>query len=184
VKSLVKRLAHGLLGDYSAYVVLRRDATQGAAPLPPQAAHYRIGPVERGQIDACPDPLMKEQAGYAGEGALAYACWHEEQIVGLCFYWHGERYRPRGFWPLQAGEAKLVQIITAPAMRGRKVAGALIAASSADVMKHGFQRTFARVWHSNTPSLHAFAGAGWQRCALVVEVNPLRRGRPWRLQFN
>ncbi|WP_426320350.1 GNAT family N-acetyltransferase [Pseudoduganella sp. R-43] len=183
MKALLKQLARAVLGDYSIYRVLQRRASAGPAPMPPQAAGFVIGPVQRAEIEASPDPVMREQAFYAGEGARAYACRDGGQIVGLCFYWYGERYLPRGFWPLQDKQAKLVQIITAPAMRGRKVAPALIAASGADMAAQGFDCLFARVWHNNHPSLRAFAAAGWTRCALVVELNPLRRARPWRLRF-
>lgn len=183
MKALLKRLAHAMLGDYSIYRVLQRSASAGPAPMPPQAAAFTVGLVQRVDIEACHDPVMREQAFYAGEGARAYACRNDGQIVGLCFYWYGERYRPRGFWPLQDRQAKLVQIITSPAMRGRKVAPALIVASAADMAAQGFDCLFARVWHNNYPSLRAFAAAGWSRCALVVELNPLRRARPWRLRF-
>ncbi|WP_395403798.1 GNAT family N-acetyltransferase [Pseudoduganella sp. UC29_106] len=182
MKELLKRLAHLVLGEYSIYQILQRSEGQ-AAIAAPAGAGFRITPVTRADIEASNDPVMREQAGYAGEGALAYACWHDDQIAGLCFYWHGARYLPRNFWPLQADEAKLVQVITSPRMRGRKVAGTLIALSCADVMTHGFKRTFARVWHSNTPSLRAFAGAGWTRCAMVIEINPFRQARPWRLRL-
>ncbi len=180
MKALLKRLAHAVLGDYSIYRVLQRPAGAGPAPMPPQAAAFAIGPVQRADIEACAEQLLREQAFYAGEGARAYACRDGGRIVGLCFYWYGERYRPRGFWPLQEGQAKLVQIITAPDMRGRKVAQALVAASSADMAAQGFDTLFARVWHNNTPSLRAFAAAGWRPCALVVELNPMRRAQPWR----
>ncbi|MDQ2988287.1 MAG: hypothetical protein M3R60_04220 [Pseudomonadota bacterium] len=60
----------------------------------------------------------------------------------------------------------------------------LIAGSCADVMRRGFERVFARVWHSNEPSLRAFAGAKWTRCATVIEVNPFRRARPLRFRVS
>jgi hypothetical protein len=181
MKDLLKALARALLGEYAAYHVLRQD--RGGAAAAPQSADYRVVVLERVAIEACPDPLMREQAGYAGEEAIAYACMHGEQIVGLCFYWYGARYLKRNFWPLKAGEAKLVQIITSPQMRGKRVAGTLIAASCADMLGRGFGTVYARVWHSNEPSLRAFAGARWTRCATVVEVNPLRRPRPIRLRL-
>ncbi len=178
MKSLLKRLAHAVLGDYSIYRILRRPAEAALAPPPPPG--FSVALVQRDEVEACADPLLREQAFYAGEGARAYACRDGERIVGLCFYWYGERYRKRGFWPLQEGQAKLVQIITLPEMRGRKLAPALIAASGADMAAHGFDALFARVWHNNYPSLRAFAAAGWRPCALVVELNPLRLARPWR----
>lgn len=180
MKELLKSLAHAILGDYSAYHILRREKIAGAAA---PASPYRVVPVERETIAACADPLMREQAGYAGDGALAYACLHDGEIVGLCFYWYGERYLSRNFWPLKSAEAKLVQIITSPRMRGKRVAGTLIAASCADMMDRGFDRLFARVWHSNEPSLRAFAGAQWMCCASVIEIYPFRRQRPLRFRI-
>jgi hypothetical protein len=184
MKKLLKVLAHTILGDYSAYHVLCRDKTDGAAALPQQTSGYRVALVDQATISSCPDPLMQAQAGYAGEQAFAYACMHGEQIVGLCFYWYGARYLKRNFWQLKSAEAKLVQIITSPQMRGKRVAGTLIAASCADMMGHGFDRVYARVWHSNEPSLRAFAGARWTRCASVIEVNPFRRPRPFRFRLS
>jgi RimJ/RimL family protein N-acetyltransferase len=179
MKAVLKALARALLGEYAAYHVLSRDKQQAPAPL----SGYVVAPVDRAAIEASADPLMREQAGYAGDGAFAYACMHGEQIVGLCFYWHGARYLKRNFWPLKEREAKLVQIITSPQMRGKRVAGTLIAASSADMFAQGFDKVYARVWHSNEPSLRAFAGAQWSRTASVIEINPLRRAQPIRLRF-
>lgn len=131
MKELLKSFARAILGDYYAYYILRRDKVAGAIAPSPQTSQYRVVPADRAMIASCADPLMREQAGYAGDGALAYACLHDEQIVGLCFYWYGERYLSRNFLPLKSAEAKLVQIITSPQMRGKRVAGALIAASCA-----------------------------------------------------
>ncbi|MDC8760585.1 GNAT family N-acetyltransferase [Janthinobacterium fluminis] len=183
MKAWLKIIARAMLGEYSAYYVLSRGQDDGAAARPPQAQHYRVALVDQAAIRRCPDALMREQAAYAGDGALAYACLCGERIVGLCFYWHGARYATRNFWPLKNAEAKLVQIICSPDMRGKKVAATLIAASCADVMRRGFQRAYARVWHSNAPSLRAFAGAGWTRRALLIEVHPFGRKRPLRFRF-
>jgi RimJ/RimL family protein N-acetyltransferase len=180
MKALLKKLAHLLLGEYAAYYVYTHPCAAG--PVPPSP--FAVRPVDADQIRAADDALLRAQAFYAGEGALTYACMDGTRMVGLCCYWHGERYRPRGFWPLRADEAKLVQIVTASDMRGRKVARAMLDATLPDVARHGFARAYARVWHSNTPSLRAFEGAGWQRVALVVELNPLRRRQPWRLRMD
>lgn len=183
MRNFLKTIARTAFGEYSAYHILRRTRGDEAAPLPAQAADYRVVPVDRATIEASPDPLMREQAGYAGDESQAYACMQGDTIAGLCFYWHGARYLKRNFWPLQPTDAKLVQIITAPASRGKKVAGTLIALSGSDMLERGFDRLFARVWHSNEPSLRAFAGARWVRCATVIEINPLRRAQPLRLRF-
>lgn len=183
MKNLLKALARAVLGDYAPYYILESPPRQGAQPAQAGNPGYRVAPIDAESIRNCPDALIRDQANYAGAGSLAYACHHGDRIVGICFYWHGARYRTRNFWPLKAREAKLVQIITAPDMRGKKVAGTLIAASCAHVLGSGFDRACARVWHSNEPSLRAFYGAGWTRCALVLELNPLRRKKAMRLRL-
>lgn len=51
------------------------------------------------------------------------------------------------------------------------------------MMERGFDGLYARVWHSDEPSLRAFAGAQWTRCASVIDVNPFRRARPLRFRI-
>lgn len=177
IKSLLRRL----LGDYEIYVVL--STTQQAATRPRASAVSHFTEVQADAVSASSDELVRQQAGYAGPGSDAYACIDGARIVGVCFYWHGERYRTRNFWPLQPGEAKLVQIVTVPDMRGRGIARSLIEHSAARMFDSGYRRVYARVWHSNLPSLAAFKAAGWGPVALVITVNPLRLSRPWRLRL-
>ena len=117
---------------------------------------------------------------YAGDGAEAFACLVDGRIVGLCFFWFGERYRSRNYWPLDADEAKLVQIVTLPELRGKGVARGLIEYSTARMIERGRRRLFARVWFTNAPSAQAFRSAGWRQVAFVMRVNPLRRATPMR----
>ncbi len=179
MKSLFKHLAHALLGDYAIYHIYSAAGT----PAVPGggAGEFAYGPVERAQLEASDSSLLREQVDYLGVGAQAYGCWHDAVLVGLCVYWFGDRYRTRNFWPLQDGEAKLVQIVVLSQMRGKGAASRLIARSQEDMLRRGFRRTYARIWHSNLPSLRAFERAGWGRIATVVEVNPLRLSKPWRI---
>ena len=183
LRGTVKTLAPAILGDYSAYRIYARASDDPAPPEPRTATTFRVDRVDEAAIQSSPEPLIREQTGYAGAGSCAYACFDGERIVGVCFYWFGDRYLKRNFWPLSAGEAKLVQIITLPDVRGRGAATALIASSCRDMMLQGFRRTYARIWHSNTPSLRAFERAAWSRIALVIEINPLRRNRPIRIRL-
>jgi RimJ/RimL family protein N-acetyltransferase len=183
-KALARKLALILLGDYAAYYVYAGFAVEGRLAEPDNELSFRIEPVDLAAILASPDSLIQNQAHYLGPGAEAYACVRDGRIAGVCIYWHGDRYRKRNFWPLKDGEAKLVQIVSVPAMRGRGVASALIAASCRDMCSRGFQRMYARIWHSNVQSWRAFERAGWVRVALVVEVNPLRRQQPIQMRFN
>ncbi len=177
MKDLLKQAARVLLGEYSLYWVYRCG---DGAPAPGGA---EVKAVQGGDVRHCPDPTIAEQAGYAGDGSEAFGAWHDGALAAVCFYWHGERYRPRGFWPLGATEAKLVQIVTAPAARGRGLATALIVGSHRLMAERGWTALYARVWHSNLPSRAAFEKAGWHRVAFVAELDPLRRGRPWRLRW-
>jgi RimJ/RimL family protein N-acetyltransferase len=176
----VKKIAHALLGDYAIYYIYVCASAQAGDA---NGNDFKLRATHADEIEASTDPLIREQAGYAGDQSLAYASFDRDRMVGVCFYWFGERYRRRNFWPLREKEAKLVQIVTVADLRGRGVATELVAASSADVLTQGFECVYARIWHSNTPSLRAFDRAGWSRLALVVEINPFRLPRPWRLRF-
>ena len=176
---LLHRTLVGIVGSYEIYRVFATSAIRPiATPMP---AMQRIEMVDSRAIEASPDPLVREQSWYAGEGAIAFAYFEQERIVAACFYWFGARYRERNFWPLSEHEAKLVQVVTTPEMRGRGVARRLIESSANDMLSRGFARLYARIWHSNTPSLAAFSAAGWQPVSLVVQLNPLRLARPWRV---
>lgn len=184
MKEIAKKLLRMLVGEYSAYQIYACASDNFSSTKPETITTFRVASVDTLTINASADPLIREQVGYAGPESHAYACFDDDRIVGLCFFWFGDRYLKRNFWPLRDGEAKLVQIISLPEMRGRGVATTLIAWSYRDMAKKGFSKTFARVWHSNTPSRKAFERAGWKRIALVLEMNPFRQTQPIRLCFN
>jgi len=181
--ALLKKAALTLLGDYAIYFVYRFE--KGAAP-PAAPARERALAFERldeATARASVDPLVQSQIEYVGAGAWAFACLDGPRVVGLCFYWAGERYKRRNFWPLAADEAKLVQIVVLPEMRGRGIAADLIAWSSQAMLAQGFAQLFARIWHSNKPSWHAFERAHWTRAALVVDIYPFKRPKALRIRI-
>lgn len=180
----VKKLARMLFGEYSAYCIYSQSAGTSLPIQPEASGKLSVRQVDETAIRASPDAVIREQAEYAGPGSYAYACFDQDRIVGLCFYWFGTRYLQRNYWPLADSEAKLVQIVSIPEMRGRGVATRLITSSCQELVQKGFRRTYARIWHSNIPSLRAFERAGWKKIALVIEINPLRRGRPIRMRFD
>ncbi len=181
MKEWVKKLVRVLLGDYAIYYIFSRSKEE--EPLSCQVAPVgcRVESIDEVALNSSPEFLIEKQLEYAGTESHIYGCFENGRIVAVCFYWFGERYKKRGFWPLASEEAKLVQIISLPSVRGRGVATMLIGSSSQDMIQKGFSRLYARIWHSNTPSLRAFERAGWVRVALVVEINPLRRNRPFRI---
>ena len=177
MKSLVKTAARLALGEYSLYRIYQ------AGPPTTTAEHPVVRRLTEAEIAISMDPLIAQQAWYGGEGSECFALLDDDAIAVVCFYWFGDRYKSRGFWPLAPSEAKLVQIVTAPAFRGRGLATTLIRTSACLMSNLGYRNLFARVWHSNDPSWKAFERAGWRRIASVAELNPLRLAQPWRLRW-
>lgn len=152
------------------------------APAATASLALAVQPITTSEIATLPDPLLAEQAWYGGQHAHGFAARGPEgDVVGLCFYWRSDRYTLHDFWPLRPVDAMLMQIVTTPAARGRGVARALIQQSTHAVANIGLETLWARVWITNSPSTKAFRAAGWQEVAWVVEINPLRRQRPWRI---
>jgi GNAT superfamily N-acetyltransferase len=107
-------------------------------------------------------------ADNAEDGVRVFVCLQQDTVVGICIYWYGERYLKRNFIRLQAQQAKLVHIETLPTMRGKGIASQLIRYSAAMMATSGFTRLYARIWHSNTPSIKSFTNAGWQYLTTIV----------------
>lgn len=184
MKYLLKKLLRLLFGNYSIYRIYTSSPATSSPPYSSKTVPFTVGQVGKSDLTQSTDTLIREQTGYLGEDSFAFACFDGERVVGVCVYWFGARYRTRNFWPLAEHQAKLVQIITLPEMRGRNVASTLIARSTSAMHEKGFELNFARIWHSNTPSLRAFTRAGWSCIATVVEINPLRLRRPLRIRLN
>lgn len=182
MKKLIKRLAALILGDYSAFHIYANSASTNIVPSL-LFDGFQFVMIEKKPVESSSDELIRDQAWYHGADTHAYACLVGSRIVGLCYFWHGDRYRTRNYWPLADGEAKLVQLVTVPDMRGRGVASSLIEHASADMTEQGFHRLFARVWYSNKPSSSAFMRAGWSRVAMIIEVHPFCRGKRRRMVF-
>lgn len=180
VKTFWTKLARQLIGEYSPYYIYLWTGAAAAQGIERKLG-FDLRPIDESQLAAA-DGLMMEQVGYLGSESMGFGYFVDGQLAGVCFYWFGERYKRRGFWPLKQGEAKLVQIIVSPAARGQGVASALIQGSAQAMADAGFFRLYARIWHSNRPSMHAFEKSGWRRIAFVLEFNPFRTKKPLRVQ--
>lgn len=183
MKELLKKLARLLFGPYAIYHI-HSSSPQCGARAAPDSARFRFVELEKSRIESSADRLIREQLAYHGSGAHAYGCLDGSEIVAVCYFWHGTAYAKRNFWPLAEREAKLVQIVTTPQMRGRGIASGLILFASDAMFRQGFRRLYARIWHSNTSSLKSFEKAGWIRIATVIEVFPLQAKRAWRITFH
>ncbi len=122
-------------------------------------------------------------ASYARGGAYAFGAFLEGELAACCWYADASADSQRSTWPIEADEAKLLQITTALRFRGKGLARALIAQSAAAMRQRGFGPLYARIWHSNAASQLAFVAAGWARRALVVEFEPFGIGRARRIVF-
>jgi ribosomal protein S18 acetylase RimI-like enzyme len=179
-KSILKAALARLFGDYSYYRILA-SPTEFPPPDADEASSVVSADVQ--SLESARSEEIRAQSWYAGPGAQVFAWRQDQEIVAVCAFWHGDRYAERAFWPLKPGEAKLVQIVVDPAFRARGIATRLIEHSSARMRGFGFTRLYARVWHSNAPSLRAFQGARWQRIASVVEIKLLGLGPRLRLRW-
>jgi RimJ/RimL family protein N-acetyltransferase len=183
MRRLLKWLARKALGEYAIYHIVTQSEKSSSVPQTALPDGCSWDAVQPGQIERSEDASIRDRAFYLGEDAYAWRCTDRSgRVVGLCVYWCGERYGHRNFWPLEAHEAKLVEVITLGEMRGRGVASALIERSSTAMFERGFHRLYARIWHSNGASLKAFSRAGWVRTATVVELFLLGRWK-WRMRL-
>jgi len=178
VTGLAHRLARTLLGPYEIYRIYRLDLSLA---VPPAKETADLGAVlDADELARSPDPGIRDLATYAGAEALGFAARDHGTVVSACWYWIGERYETRGFWPLAPGEAKLVQITTAGGFRGRGLASQLLLYSAAEMRRRGFRKLYARIWHNHAPSIATFEKVGWGYVALVIRVWPFGRFGPLR----
>jgi RimJ/RimL family protein N-acetyltransferase len=171
-------VARKIFGEYAFYVIYGAQPDKVAEVDRNACA---LGPIPNvGEIERSEDPALRALAQYSGDEALAFGAWLDGRLTAVCSFWFGARYATRNFWPLRPHEAKLVQIVTSEAFRGRGIASKLIAYASREMGKLGFRRLYARIWHSNRASVSAFRKAGWEYTGLVVEIFPFGAKKPWR----
>lgn len=173
----IKSFLHFIL-DYSIYVIYQYDLAENINSL---NNDYEFRIISQHDLAKCDNQLISKNAWYAGEGSHTFACFKDKNIISICVYWYGERYKKnRNFWPLQNHEAKLVQLFTLPKNRGQGIASMLISYSSKMMVKQKFKNLFSRVWHSNLPSRKAFEKNNWNAIATVIEINPIKKFKPFR----
>ena len=181
MRILIKKLAQLFLGNYSAYYIYQYNRNECSSTVDERdPADFRL--LDNEMLKCIEDPLIKEESWYGGVGSLCFGCFLNQNLVGVCFYWYGDRYRTRNFWPLSNDEAKLVEIIVKPEVRGRGIATKLVRFSALEMAWRGYTGLYARIWHSNIPSIRAFERAGWRRIAFVAEINPFRSAHPIRIK--
>lgn len=178
-KTWIKLVSRSLLGEYSLYRIYAFELP--ASPPSLLDEDITLGRIENvAELVRSGDPSLRDLEQYSGEGAIGFGLWMRNELASVCWYWAGNRYRQRNFWPLAESEAKLVHIATAHRHRGKGLATRLITHSANAMGNIGFQRLFARVWHSNKPSIQTFERAGWRYVAFVMEIKPFNGKRHLR----
>jgi RimJ/RimL family protein N-acetyltransferase len=175
---MLKRLARAVLGDYSLYRIYALEpASTDAAPGSLDLREVTdMAVLSNARFDE-----IRALENYRGDDATCFAVFEEDTPVAACWFWFGDTYKQRNFWPLQVRHAKLVQITTALPYRGKGYAPMLLAFAAAEMKQRGFEKLYARIWHSNAPSIAAFEKAGWRYVAFVAELYPFGKTRPWRV---
>src|SRR5262245_3769868 len=177
MRQAFKSVVRLLLGEYAFYEVWRVDRVVESS-----VGQHDVRRIQAAELQVFgTDEALTSAAWYFGPECDAFGCFEGDRLVGVAFYWRGARYAARDSWNIEARAAKLVHIVTAPSFRGRGVAGTLIEKSASLMIRSGSCPLYARIWHSHKASLAAFERAGWTRLGWLVQINPLRRLKPWKL---
>ena len=185
---ILKNIIKLILGDYSLYRIYLFDAKVENPGKNQTSVNLNSKLSEISDISLLQASPYKEIAileSYGGDGAYGFGAWNNKgELVSACWFWDKVRYQSRNFWPLKEKEAKLVQINTSLAYQGQGIARNLLLFATDKMTQKGFERIYARIWHSNTPSLKAFEKAGWKYVAFVIEIFPLGRKKPFRWRIS
>ena len=181
MKALARQVLSIVLAKYEIYRIYRidRDTSKSQAGLPELAVISDVTALCNSD-----SPILRRLSQWGGEGATGFVLADPRGIVGACWYWHFDRYtRDRNFWPLERGDAKLVEIGVREDLRGAGYATQIIRSSAAQMFGLEWERLFARIWYNHEASLKAFEKAGWRNVALVVTLRPRGLGRTFRFDF-
>lgn len=178
MKRVTRRLLGTAFGDYRINWIFAADRP---APLPLSAGET-VGPVDAAlaaRIAASPTGRMRNSLGYGEAGMTGLALIRDGQPLCVAHLAGPAHYDRAGTWPLHPGELALMDVVTEDAARGHGLAPRLIAATTRAMLTGDTRRTIAFVWWSNTPSIRAFAKAGWRRIGFSIEWR--MAGRSWHL---
>ncbi len=179
IRSFVRKLARVIVQDYTLYWVVELQLKSDVQP----GRGVSTVSSELTELLETPHAEVRRTISYAGSEAAGFCIIKDGHAVAVCWFWWGKRYEERGYWPLDTVDAKLVQIVVADSYRGQGLASELLRSASAEMLAKGFKRLYARIWHSNKPSLRAFAKAGWRKRAFVLEVRYHKLRPPLRLEW-
>lgn len=177
-KAIWKAAAHVVAREYSLYQIWKCEGPHPGLDKHLEGATSLVG--SSAVLHASEDPEVRATASLDGAQSRGYGIVRGGEVVAVCWFWWGERYRTRGFWELGEREAKLVQIVVAERFRGQRLGAALVEYASNQMFGEGFDCLYARIWHSHVASKRMFASAQWCPIAVVYTLTPRLWGRPLR----
>lgn len=184
--TLLRRPLRWVLSDYAAYRIYMLERPESLS-----SGSSDLLPVEVQALRRTQSAILGKLSDWGGPGAHGFMLSEGGQPAAVCWYWHGDQYRTRrNFWPLAAGDAKLIELGVRENARGKGLAVRIVVDSAERMFALGFRRLFARVWHSHAASYRAFERAGWRNVALVVtyrwrwsqQDGRVEFRRPWALR--
>jgi RimJ/RimL family protein N-acetyltransferase len=162
----VKKAVSLLLQDYRINYIYASPAEQA----PVAGGIVELSAEQIAQLAASQTAKVRGSATFSKAGLKGYALVEAGKPVCVVHLAELSQYDRAATWPLRQGEAAIMDIATEDAARGRGLAVRLIEAVTARYLRQGRTRIIAFIWWSNTPSLRAFAKAGWRRIGFSVEL--------------
>lgn len=175
MKRMAKAVARRAFQDYRINFIYASPAAPAPPVCPPGADIVALTPALIERLRQSPTRKVSNSVSFAAAGLAGLAVVEDGRPLSVAHVADFHQYDRHGTWPLATDEMALMDIATEEDARGRGLAVALIRAA-ADRGLSGRKRMIAFIWWSNTPSLRAFAKAGWRRIGFSVE---LQTGGRW-----
>lgn len=180
----MKRFLRGALGwlvsDYRINWIYAASTHSPLLPAPGDSVMVTDDAL-RVRLAASTTDKMRNSLSYAQAGMEGLALVRQGEPLCVAHFARGHQYDRSATWPLRQGDIALMDIATQESARGQGLAPQVITAASRHFIAGGRSRLIAFIWWSNTPSLRAFAKAGWRRIGLSVEWR--MAGRWWAVRI-
>lgn len=179
LKNILKKLTGIFLKEYGLYKVY---ISQFDRPIKVKdTSNLTYEEVSLKEIQECSDKVIRDQSGYGGDESICFACKYKGKIVIVLWVWYGERYKTRDSWPIAENEAKFVQIIASPEVRGRGLGYKLSKFAENSLKEKGFKALYARMWFTNYPPIRLAIKAGWIYVGIFIELYPVFLQRKFKI---
>jgi len=172
---MAKAMAGLVFSDYRINFIYASPSPPAPPAGPPGVDIVPLTPPLIERLRQSPTRKVSNSVSFTAAGLAGFAVVEGGRPLSVAHVADVRHYDRSRTWPLAADEVALMDIATEEDARGRGLAVHLIRAV-ADHAASGRQGVIAFIWWTNTPSLRAFAKAGWRRIGFSVE---LRTGGRW-----